>query len=135
MQKMSKVFRNFRHVYDPEIATTTLENLGSSAIDAFKDGHQCNKYCAMLELSPISTWDRHFKWYLYILPWILLKKYFVSSKFCLYYSVFPVCVWGWAGNWRLCLMGRLQYNIKNAPISLRPGKCCLTWCGNGWSGD
>ena len=53
------------NLYDPEIATTTLEddgevyfcagNLGSSAIDAFKDGHQCNKYCAMLELRPINT--------------------------------------------------------------------------------
>ena len=53
------------NLYDPEIATTTLVddgevffcagNLGSTAIDVFKIEHQCNKYCAMLKLSPINT--------------------------------------------------------------------------------
>ena len=134
------------------ICTTTLEddgevyfcagNLGSSAIDAFKDGRQCNKYCAMLELSPINTWDRHFKWYLYILSWTrdftYKKNYFFQFLSLLFY-VCGMCVrleWQCRvvelglflrdGNWRLCLMGTIQYNIKSAPISLRPGKWCLT---------
>ena len=66
---------------------------------------------------------------------VLFLPSFVNSVFIIPWRVEGLRLSLRDGNWRLCLMGTLQYNIKSAPISLRSGKCCLTWCGNGWSGD